>query len=213
MSNSSAHTTSFSNQSIFFQEEDLRYDKKTRPGYFPAWLGQPIPSDTGRYVIVRKLGWGQFSNVWLARDLKLNRFVSLKILTCEATLELQSGRCDELRLLQKLAAERSHSGGQHVIEYYENFEFDGPDGHHCCIVTEVLGLSVHSVRTKGGNRDWRISLPLVKAIVKQVLLALGFIHESCNIVHTGKHISPRRMASSLNRSYRPQTGQYSPSAG
>jgi serine/threonine-protein kinase SRPK3 len=45
-----------------FPEEDLR----ERSGYFPAWLGQSLLG--GKYVIVRKLGWGQHSSVWLARD-------------------------------------------------------------------------------------------------------------------------------------------------
>jgi serine/threonine-protein kinase SRPK3 len=34
----------------------------------------------GRYVIVQKIGWGQFSTVWLAKDTKFNNtFVALKV--------------------------------------------------------------------------------------------------------------------------------------
>ncbi|KAG8922968.1 hypothetical protein FRC02_011495 [Tulasnella sp. 418] len=40
-------------------------------GYFPATLGQRLDND--RFEIVRKLGWGQFSSVWLARDLSMDR--------------------------------------------------------------------------------------------------------------------------------------------
>ena len=32
-----------------------------------------------RYIIVQKLGWGHFSTVWLAKDIKDNTFVALKI--------------------------------------------------------------------------------------------------------------------------------------
>ena len=32
-----------------------------------------------RYVIVQKLGWGHFSTVWLARDLKYNTYIALKV--------------------------------------------------------------------------------------------------------------------------------------
>lgn len=50
-----------------FPEEDLRGPgSKSNPGYYPARLGQPL--EGGRYIIVRKLGWGQYSSVWLARD-------------------------------------------------------------------------------------------------------------------------------------------------
>jgi serine/threonine-protein kinase SRPK3 len=32
-----------------------------------------------RYLIVQKLGWGHFSTVWLAKDIKFNTFVALKV--------------------------------------------------------------------------------------------------------------------------------------
>lgn len=45
-------------------EEDL---EDYRPGgYHPINIGDDF--NGGRYVIVRKLGWGHFSTVWLARD-------------------------------------------------------------------------------------------------------------------------------------------------
>jgi serine/threonine-protein kinase SRPK3 len=38
-----------------------------RPGgYYPIQLGQSLRN--GRYLILRKLGYGSYSTVWLARD-------------------------------------------------------------------------------------------------------------------------------------------------
>lgn len=45
-------------------EEDPR-DYKAG-GYHPVSIGDRFKD--GRYIIVRKLGWGHFSTVWLARD-------------------------------------------------------------------------------------------------------------------------------------------------
>ena len=45
-------------------------------GYHPIHVGEIMVE---RYVIVQKLGWGHFSTVWLARDLKFNTFVALKV--------------------------------------------------------------------------------------------------------------------------------------
>lgn len=46
------------------EEEDL---EDYRPGgYHPVNIGDDF--NGGRYMIVRKLGWGHFSTVWLARD-------------------------------------------------------------------------------------------------------------------------------------------------
>lgn len=47
-------------------EEDL--EDYIKGGYHPVHVGDTF-SD-GRYLIVRKLGWGHFSTVWLARDHK-----------------------------------------------------------------------------------------------------------------------------------------------
>jgi hypothetical protein len=46
------------------EEEDL--DDYCKGGYHPVEPGQTYKN--GRYTIVRKLGWGHFSTVWLARD-------------------------------------------------------------------------------------------------------------------------------------------------
>ena len=41
--------------------------EKYRPGgYHPVKLGDVF--DGGRFSVVRKLGWGQYSTVWLAKD-------------------------------------------------------------------------------------------------------------------------------------------------
>lgn len=47
-------------------EEDL--EDYCKGGYHPVHVGDTF-SD-GRYLIVRKLGWGHFSTVWLAKDHK-----------------------------------------------------------------------------------------------------------------------------------------------
>ena len=46
------------------EEEDL--EDYCKGGYHPVEPGQAYKN--GRYIVVRKLGWGHFSTVWLARD-------------------------------------------------------------------------------------------------------------------------------------------------
>ena len=68
MSNSAPHSSASSSAGSVsgFPEEDLREGGRDNPGYFAARLGQPLRE--GRYCIIRKLGWGQYSSVWLAKD-------------------------------------------------------------------------------------------------------------------------------------------------
>ena len=63
---SSHDSVSSTDSRLAFPEEDLRPDGKNNSGYFPARLGQPL--EGGRFCIVRKLGWGMYANVWLAKD-------------------------------------------------------------------------------------------------------------------------------------------------
>jgi len=49
-----------------FPEEDLRSEGNNNSGFYPVRLGQCF--EGGRYCVVRKLGWGHYSSVWLARD-------------------------------------------------------------------------------------------------------------------------------------------------
>ena len=51
--------------------EDYRVD-----GYHPAHIGEIIDS---KYVILKKLGWGHFSTVWLAFKLSDKQLYALKI--------------------------------------------------------------------------------------------------------------------------------------
>ncbi|KAF8970970.1 hypothetical protein BDZ97DRAFT_1901936 [Flammula alnicola] len=141
-----------------FPEEDLRQAGINNPGYFLARLG-------GRFVIVRKLGWGQYSSVWLAKDKKDDRFVALKILTCEVTSVLgktgNDKRSDELCMLQKITAARpEHRDFKHNITLYNSFEFHGPHGKHLCILDYIRKLD--------NSGDRRLSVALTKRLAKQI---------------------------------------------
>ena len=56
---------SFSSSDMSAEDEE-DWEDYCKGGYHPVHIGDTF-SD-GRYVVVRKLGWGHFSTVWLARD-------------------------------------------------------------------------------------------------------------------------------------------------
>ncbi|KAL1665700.1 kinase-like domain-containing protein [Schizophyllum commune] len=183
----STHNTAASSTGSIsgFPEEDLRTSGDDNPGYFPARLGQTL--DGGRYCIVRKLGWGQYSSVWLAKDRGQGVFVALKILTCEATSAMIPGegqRTDEINLLEKISvAGPTHRGRRHTILYHHALDFKGPRGKHCGIVTEALGYNLDYIRKLRDGGDLRVAPSIVKRVTKQVLLGLEYLHDACGIVH------------------------------
>ncbi|KIO24033.1 hypothetical protein M407DRAFT_26563 [Tulasnella calospora MUT 4182] len=141
----------------------------------------------GQFRIVRKLGWGGHSAVWLAHEPLLQRYVAIKALTAHATKEHGSGRFDEIKLLERVrAAEPTHPGHKHCSQIIDPFRTTSSHGDHICIVTEALGLDLDRFRMHFAKR--KLPVPLVKRLVKQILLALDYLHRGCGIIHTANWI-------------------------
>ena len=66
MSHGGSYDSSYSHSLMTEDEED--WEDYVKGGYHPVKIGDTF-SD-GRYLVVRKLGWGHFSTVWLAKDQK-----------------------------------------------------------------------------------------------------------------------------------------------
>ncbi|ROV98673.1 hypothetical protein VMCG_06731 [Cytospora schulzeri] len=148
-------------------------------GYHPVTIGEKFKD--GKYTIVRKLGWGHFSTVWLSRDNTTSKHVALKVVRSAA--HYTETAIDEIKLLQRIvSAKPEHPGRKHVVSLLDSFEHKGPNGTHVCMVFEVLGENLLGLIKKWNHRG--IPMPLVKQITKQVLLGLDYMHRECGIIHT-----------------------------
>ncbi|EJT97973.1 kinase-like protein [Dacryopinax primogenitus] len=148
-------------------------------GYHPVSIGDTFKD--GRYTVVRKLGWGRYSTIWLAKDNKKDIYVSLKLLTSEWTP--REDLLSEAAFLRKAStANPSHPGSQHVLTLLDEFRFKGPNGTHIVLVTDVLGEDLVTVR--GRYDGGRLPVGVVKQVSKQVLLGLQYLHKECGITHT-----------------------------
>ncbi|KAH9992815.1 kinase-like domain-containing protein [Russula vinacea] len=176
-------------QSVMTEDEE-DWEDYCKGGYHPVHIGDSF-SDA-RYTVVRKLGWGHFSTVWLARDAKLNRHVALKIV--KSAPRYTETALDEIKLLQRLitaapssaapspSPSQTHPGRSHVISFLDHFRHKGPHGTHVCMVFEVLGENLLGLI----KRHQRKGVPqhLVRQIAKQVLLGLDYMHRCCGVIHT-----------------------------
>jgi serine/threonine-protein kinase SRPK3 len=148
-------------------------------GYHPVQVGEQYKD--GRYTIVRKLGWGHFSTVWLSRDNTTAKHVALKVVRSAA--HYTETALDEIKLLNKVVdANKVHPGRAHVVSLLDSFNHKGPNGVHVCMVFEVLGENLLGLIKRWNHRG--IPMPLVKQITKQVLLGLDYLHRECGIIHT-----------------------------
>ncbi|KAH8816778.1 kinase-like domain-containing protein [Xylogone sp. PMI_703] len=148
-------------------------------GYHFVEIGEKFKD--GRYTVIRKLGWGHFSTVWLSRDNNTGKHVALKVVRSAA--HYTETAIDEIKLLKKIvAAKPDHPGRKHVVSLLDSFEHKGPNGTHVCMVFEVLGENLLGLIKRWNHRG--IPMPLVKQITKQVLLGLDYLHRECGIIHT-----------------------------
>ncbi|KAK5807651.1 hypothetical protein VI817_001909 [Penicillium citrinum] len=159
------------------EEEDS--EDYCKGGYHPVAVGESY--NNGRYVVVRKLGWGHFSTVWLSRDTTTGKHVALKVVRSAA--HYTETAIDEIKLLNRIVqAKPSHPGRKHVVSLLDSFEHKGPNGVHVCMVFEVLGENLLGLIKRWNHRG--IPMVLVKQITKQVLLGLDYLHRECGIIHT-----------------------------
>ncbi|KAG6287050.1 hypothetical protein E4U46_004381 [Claviceps purpurea] len=161
-----------------FPEEPDNY----KPGgYHPVSLGDTF--DSKRYTILRKLGYGLYSTVWLARDSKCQRFVALKVLRADCYGRPHHAfEREVLEKIREVSRESSHEGPNYLSPLLDQFTHRGPNGDHVCLTFDVLGhdLYIEAATYKGG----RLPVKAVKEIVRQLLMGLDFLHRKCGVIHT-----------------------------
>ncbi|KAJ2347844.1 hypothetical protein GGF43_004671, partial [Coemansia sp. RSA 2618] len=122
------------------EEEDIEDYRKG--GYHPVKLGDSFKNN--QYKVVRKLGWGHFSTVWLAYDHDKNIHVALKIVKSAA--HYAEAALDEIELCTRtVSVKEPHAGRDFVAKMLDSFEHSGPNGRHVCMVFEVLGENLLSL--------------------------------------------------------------------
>ena len=115
-----------------------------------------------------------------------SQHIALKILTAES--HGVENPVFEMEILKHIStADRNHAGYNHVIHLLDNFQHSGPNGQHLCLVFQVMGETVGSLRRRCPNRQ--IPVVLAKKIAQQLLLGLDYLHRSCGVIHTGPLVS------------------------
>ncbi|GAB1733419.1 hypothetical protein NU195Hw_g8980t1 [Hortaea werneckii] len=146
-------------------------------GYHPVHIGDNL--NGGRYTIHHKLGWGGYGTSWLAFDKSYERYAAIKVNVSEL--------CDsrEAEIHRRLANSSSSSPGRKaIVDLFQDFTLDGPNGTHSCLVTELLGPSVPfaTERSPDGRLPGRVAWQAVRDITK----ALAFVHSE-GIVYGDLH--------------------------
>ncbi|GAB0095634.1 SRSF protein kinase 3 [Sergentomyia squamirostris] len=157
------------------QEDASQY---CRGGYHPIVIGDVFDN---RYRVVRKLGWGHFSTVWLCWDIEDEKYVALKVV--KSAPHYTETATDEIHLLEVIStADPFDPNRDKIVRLLNNFTVRGVNGVHTCLVFEALGCSLYKLIVK--NNYQGLPLHLVRSVIKQVLQGLDYLHTKCHIIHT-----------------------------
>lgn len=173
-------------------EQECREDY-CRGGYHPVKLGDLFLQ---RYHVIRKLGWGHFSTVWLSWDLEEKRYVALKIV--KSAQHFTDTAKDEIQILKSIRnADPADPKRNKTVQLLNDFRITGVNGTHICMVFEVLGHNLLKLILKSNYRG--IPLPNVKSIIRQVLEGLDYLHSKCKVIHTD--IKPENVLLCVDEGY------------
>ncbi|XP_051967017.1 SRSF protein kinase 1-like isoform X3 [Xyrauchen texanus] len=164
-----------------------------RGGYHYVKIGDLF---NGRYHVIRKLGWGHFSTVWLAWDTQGKRFVAMKVV--KSAEHYTETALDEIKLLRAVRnTDQNDPSREKVVQLLDDFKISGVNGNHVCMVFEVLGHHLLKWIIKSNYQG--LPLPCVKSIIRQVLQGLDYLHTKCKIIHTD--IKPENILMDVNEAY------------
>ncbi len=131
-----------------------------------------------RYQIIRTIGEGGMANVYLARDLILDRDVAVKILRGDLADDEKF-----VRRFQREAIAASSLSHPNIVEMYDVGE---DDGKYYIVMEYVEGKTLKSLVKKRGA----LTLPEVIDIMLQLTSAIACAHDS-NIIH--RDIKPQNV--------------------
>ncbi|KDR68353.1 hypothetical protein GALMADRAFT_78567 [Galerina marginata CBS 339.88] len=148
-----------------FPEEQL----DSPAGYLPGYPGMTL--QLGKWTIIRKLGWGERSSVWLVYNTSQPlEFRAIKVLTV-AESNGATGM-NELRVLRMDGIKNVD-----IPQLLDSFQ----EGDHLCLVFNPHGITVENMRKSNMDGGY-VAAHLGKQIASWTLTALLSL-EDLNLVH------------------------------
>lgn len=128
-----------------------------------------------RYIVLKEIGHGAFSTVFVAYDFNTKSYRAVKI---QNVGDYDAG-IKEIEFMQKIDAQKS----QYLNKLDDSFEHESDHGTHVCMVTELYAGCLYDL-IRDGKYKKGMPIPFVKKVMKQILTGLDVLHKKGGILHT-----------------------------
>ncbi|KAI0853435.1 kinase-like protein [Daldinia vernicosa] len=135
-------------------------------GLHPVHIGDQFHN---RYRVVDKLGFGDSSTVWLARDNKINQLVAIKIIDGSH----KQKEADILSALRNATGRSENQRNSFFPPVLDRFEVRGVNGVHSCYVTEPAMINLENFK---GSPLYRFEMDVARVLVAQMVLSMAAMH-------------------------------------
>lgn len=162
---------------MHFPEEPLDLPAHEGGGYLQAHMNDTL--DEGRLQIVRKLGWGPRSSVWLVWDTKERFYYAVKVYTLAASTHASTVERSNIRCA---------SGANPSLwlpSFHRRFWEKTNNGSHFCAVSNPCSTSILHMQQNADNRI--LPVEAVQKVIRNVAEAVGHLHRS-GIMYGGEPI-------------------------
>lgn len=210
--------------SSFYDDSDSSEDEGLQDykvgGYHAVHVGEIYGE---RYIVIQKLGWGHFSTVWLAKDLKYDTYVAMKVQ--KSASHYTEAAFDEVEILDQVSTfwkkqewqdslkkyheDKQASGNAnpnnttydksstscHTVQLLNSFTHNGPNGMHFIMVFQILGVNLLEIIKRYDYRG--VPVPIVRELTRQCLMGLDYLHRICKLIHTD--LKPENVVISLTK--------------
>ncbi|KAK2603658.1 hypothetical protein QQS21_004131 [Conoideocrella luteorostrata] len=145
-------------------------------GFHPVRIGDCYHD---RYRVVHKLGHGACATIWLARDVRLRKYVALKI----GMADRKTNEAAILTALEKDKPARNRNSPFPLL--LDQFSLTGPNGKHKCLVMEAARCSLAASKEASWIRLFH--LKTARILSAQITMAIHQMH-SKGYIHNDLHL-------------------------
>ena len=130
-----------------------------------------VGSIINKYLVIKYIGKGTFSRVWLVYNLIEGKYYALK----KQFAEYYKDGLHELKMFNIIGNECDH-----LVKLKEYFIITKNEDSSICFVCELLGSEVFEFIDK---YDRKVPISIVKSWMRDILTAIDYIHTK-NVIHT-----------------------------